>query len=75
MDCANCASKVEAEIKKQSYIEDAVVNFSTQKLMVKVKNDDSLMEKLQAVVDSVEEGVVLSKEDNQKNIVNQNYLI
>lgn len=43
--------------------------------MVKVKNDDSLMEKLQAVVDSVEEGVVLSKEDNQKNIVNQNYLI
>ncbi len=75
LDCANCASKVEAEIKKQSYIEDAVVNFSTQKLMVKVKNDDSLMEKLQAVVDSVEEGVVLSKEDNQKNIVNQNYLI
>ena len=66
LDCANCASKVEAEIKKQSYIEDAVVNFSTQKLMVKVKNDDSLMEKLQAVVDSVEEGVVLSKEDNQK---------
>ena len=61
LDCANCASKVEAEIKKQSYIEDAVVNFSTQKLMVKVKNDDSLMEKLQAVVDSVEEGVVLSK--------------
>ena len=43
LDCANCASKVEAEIKKQSYIE-----------------------KLQAVVDSVEEGVVLSKEDNQK---------
>ena len=34
--------------------------------MVKVKNDDSLMEKLQAVGDSVEEGVVLSKEDNQK---------
>ena len=66
LDCANCASKVEAEIKKQSYIEDAVVNFSTQKLMVKVKNDDSLMEKLQAVVDSVEEGVVLSKVDNQK---------
>lgn len=75
LDCANCASKVEAEIKKQSYIEDAVVNFSTQKLMVKVKNDDSLMEKLQAVVDSVEEGVVLSKEDNKKYIVNQNYLI
>ena len=66
LDCANCASKVEAEIKKQSYIEDAVVNFSTQKLMVKVKNDDSLMEKLQAIIDSVEEGVVLSKEDNQK---------
>ena len=52
LDCANCASKVEAEIKKQSYIEDAVVNFS--------------MEKLQAIIDSVEEGVVLSKEDNQK---------
>ena len=34
--------------------------------MVKVKNDDSLMEKLQAIIDSVEEGVVLSKEDNQK---------
>ncbi len=67
LDCANCASKVEAEIKKQSYIEDAVVNFSTQKLMVKVKNDDYLMEKLQAVVDSVEEGVVLSRKKS-KNI-------
>lgn len=66
LDCANCASKVETEIKKQSYIEDAVVNFSTQKLMVKAKNDPQLLDKLQAVVDSVEEGVTLSKEDDKK---------
>ena len=66
LDCANCASKVETEIKKQSYIDDAVVNFSTQKLMVKAKNDPQLLDKLQAVVDSVEEGVTLSKEDDKK---------
>lgn len=66
LDCANCASKVETEIKKQSYIDDAVVNFSTQKLMVKAKNDPKLLDKLQAVVDSVEEGVTLSKEDDKK---------
>ena len=66
LDCANCASKVETEIKKQSYIEDAVVNFSTQKLMVKAKNDPQLLDKLQAIVDSVEEGVTLSKEDDKK---------
>lgn len=66
LDCANCASKVEAEIKKQDYVEDAVVNFSTQKLMVKAIDDSQLMSKLQAVVDSVEEGVTLSKEETKQ---------
>ena len=37
--------------------------------MVKVKNDDSLMENYKLLLTLVEEGVILSKEDNQKNIV------
>lgn len=66
LDCANCAMKVETEIKKQPFIEDAVVNFSTETLVVKSTHVDNLVDKIQQVVDSVEEGVSISL-DKQKN--------
>lgn len=59
LDCANCAKKVEDEIRKQDYVNDVVVNFSTETLMVKVNNDNDLLKRLQGVVDSVEDGVKL----------------
>ena len=66
LDCANCAMKVENEIKKQPYVVDAVINFSTGKLIVKTNNHDDLLNNLQKVIDSVEEGVTLTSDESIK---------
>ena len=34
LDCANCAAKMEAAIKKIDGVQDAAVNFMTQKLTI-----------------------------------------
>ena len=34
LDCANCAAKMEAQIKKLNGVEDATVSFITQKLTI-----------------------------------------
>jgi copper chaperone CopZ len=39
IDCADCASKVEAAIKKVDGVKDASVNFLTQKFMLEADED------------------------------------
>ena len=63
LDCANCAMKVEKKINELDYIDKAVLNFSTEVLLVK-SNENDLQEKLQKVIDSVESGVTLSLNKN-----------
>ncbi|MGN1182682.1 MAG: heavy metal translocating P-type ATPase, partial [Faecalibacillus sp.] len=65
LDCANCAMKVETEIKKQPYIEDAIINFSSETLIVKAKDNHQLLDQLQKVIDGVESGVTLSQDKKQ----------
>ncbi len=40
IDCANCAQKLEDAIKKVEGVEDAKVNFLTQKLTLAAADDD-----------------------------------
>jgi Cd2+/Zn2+-exporting ATPase len=71
LDCANCAMKVEQAISKMDSIEEAVLNFSTETLQVKVKgkiDDDVLLNALQNTIDNVEDGVVLSFKDSHRVI-------
>lgn len=42
IDCANCAAKVEEAIKKIEGVEDAQINFMTQKLMLQA--DESVFD-------------------------------
>jgi copper chaperone CopZ len=49
LDCANCAAKMEAAIKKIDGVEDASVNFLTQKLTLKA-DDARFQEILQETV-------------------------
>lgn len=44
LDCANCAAKMEAAIKKIDGVNDASVSFMTQKLIVDV--EDSRFEEI-----------------------------
>ncbi len=40
VDCANCAAKMEEGIKKLEGVNDARVNFLTQKLVLDTKRED-----------------------------------
>ena len=51
VDCANCAAKVEAAVKKIDGVNDATVNFMAQKLVLDA--DDSRFDEILKEVESV----------------------
>ena len=56
LDCAHCAAKMEEAIKKIPGVEDAVMNFMTQKLTLEIADDanmDEIVEKAQECVSKV----------------------
>ena len=56
LDCANCAAKMEAAIKKIPGVHDASVSFMTQKMMVDAEDDqfDTIMQEVVKVCAKVE---------------------
>ena len=65
LDCANCAAKVEAKIQAMPEVETATVVFAAKQLRVSARSHEGLLEKMQQVTDSVEEGVTLSHRTEQ----------
>ena len=59
IDCANCAAKIEAKIRQMPEIGFASVAFATKQLRVSANNQAELLPKMQAVVDSIEDGVTI----------------
>lgn len=59
LDCANCAAKVEAKIRQMPEVEYASVAYATKQLRVSAPDHSGLMEKMQAVIDSIEDGITL----------------
>ena len=55
-DCANCAAKVEAAVKKIDGVNDATVNFMAQKLMLDADDArfDEILKEVVAVAKKVE---------------------
>lgn len=57
LDCANCAAKMEDSINKLPEVEEAVVNYITQKMIIKAPDGtdfDALMEKVVKLCKKVE---------------------
>ena len=56
VDCANCAAKVEAAVKKIDGVNDATVNFMAQKLVLDADDArfDELLKEVEAVAKKVE---------------------
>ena len=56
LDCANCAAKMEAAIKKLDGVEDATVSFITQKLTLVADDEkfDDILKKAAKVCKKVE---------------------
>lgn len=63
LDCASCAQKVEAALRKEENVKDASLNFSTGKLFIKLQEkeeEEQLRNRLQNVINRIEDGVSLS---------------
>lgn len=56
LDCANCAAKMEGNIKKIDGVVDATVSFMTQKLTIEADDErfDEIMKEVVAVCKKVE---------------------
>ena len=56
VDCANCAAKVEAAVKKIDGVNDATVNFMAQKLVLDADDArfDQILKEVEAVAKKVE---------------------
>ncbi len=59
LDCANCAAKVEAKIRQMPEVEYASVAYATKQLRVSAPDHTGLMEKMQAAIDAIENGIML----------------
>ena len=59
IDCANCAAKIEAKIRSMPEVGFASVAYATKQLRVSANNQDELMPKMQAAIDSIEDGITL----------------
>ena len=59
IDCANCAAKIEAKIRQMPEVGFASVAFATKQLRVSANNQEELLPRMQAVVDSIEDGVTI----------------
>ena len=58
LDCANCAAKMEALIKKIPGVHDASMNFMTQKLTLEADDDrfEEILAEAQKCCDRVDKG-------------------
>ena len=62
LDCANCAAKMEAAIKKIDGVQDATVSFMTQKLTIQADDArfDAIMQEVVKVCKRVEPDCVIN---------------
>lgn len=68
LDCANCAAKVEAKIRQMPEVEYASVAYATKQLRVSAADHAGLMEKMQAAIDSIEDGITLVPRNRKTNM-------
>ena len=47
LDCANCAAKLERHLKEIQYFDQVVIDFMAQKLIITVKDEETLQKGLQ----------------------------
>ena len=61
LDCANCAAKMEAAIKKLDGVHDATVSFMTQKMTIEAEESrfDEIMKEVVAVCRKVEPDCII----------------
>lgn len=63
LGCAHCASKMETAISKLDGVNEATVNFLTQKLIIEGEDEKmpSIIEEAEKIVKKIESHVVMKK--------------
>ena len=63
LECANCAAKMEAAIKKLDGVSSATVNFMTAKMVIEAEDDKmvKVLEAAEKIIKKIEHNVVLKK--------------
>lgn len=56
IDCANCAAKLESKMNELPQVEEVVLTFATQQLLVAAENPDEVLPILQQLADRIEPG-------------------
>ena len=71
LDCANCAAKLERHLKEIQYFDQVIIDFMAQKLIITVKDEETLQKGLQEaemVIARVDPDVTITeKAKKQKN--------
>lgn len=65
LGCANCAAKMEREIRKLPSVTDASLAFATKKLRVIAAEDPALQQELQKICGKIESGVIVTEVTEQ----------
>lgn len=69
LDCANCAAKLERHLKEIKYLDDAIIDFMAQKLILTAKDAESLQQGLleaETVIARVEPGVTITEKTKKR---------
>jgi len=62
LDCAHCASKIEAAINEMEEVEEAILVFTSKKFRIKARHTEELFNKISSKCDAIEPGVELIEE-------------
>lgn len=62
LDCANCAMELEEKIKKINEVENATINFITEKLEIEFEgNEEDLINEIKRIIKKEEPDVTIEK--------------
>lgn len=67
IDCANCAAKLESKMNELPQVEDVVLTFATQQLLVVAENPDEVLPELQQLADKMEPGTKIGPLSRKRN--------
>ncbi|RKI41998.1 cadmium-translocating P-type ATPase [bacterium D16-51] len=68
IDCANCAAKLESKMNGLPQVEEVILTFATQQLLVVAENPDEVIPALQEIADRVEPGTKIGPLSRRKNV-------
>lgn len=71
LTCANCAGKIEDELKKDEKLKSVSFSFATKKLVFYSDFlEDDVKSHIQQKVDSIEDGIIVSKSEGSNSSIN-----